>query len=92
MKMRDRGMIMKPKGSSLELWCNADFCRNWDPDMAYINRSTKKSRIGYIMMFARCPLTWTSKLQMETALSTTKAELIALSQGLRMLTYLYIHQ
>jgi len=66
MKTRLRGMMLKPKGSSLELWCDADFCGNWNPDMVHINRSTMKSRTGYIMMFAGCPLTWVSKLQMET--------------------------
>ena len=34
-------------------------------------------------MFAGCPLTWTSKLQMETALSMTEEEFIALNEGLR---------
>ena len=34
-------------------------------------------------MYARCPLTWYSKLQTEIALSTTKAEYIALSQAMQ---------
>ena len=34
-------------------------------------------------MYAGCPLTWSSKMQTKTALSTTEAEFIALSEGLR---------
>ena len=33
-------------------------------------------------MFAGCPITFASKLQTEMALTTTKAEFIALSNGL----------
>ena len=41
------------------------------------------SRIGYIIMYAGCPLVWASKMQTEIAISTTKAEYIALSQAKR---------
>ena len=34
-------------------------------------------------MYANCPLIWASKIQTEIALSSTKAEYIALSQALR---------
>ena len=34
-------------------------------------------------MYAGCPITWSSKLQTEIALSTTEAEYIALSQLMR---------
>jgi hypothetical protein len=42
-----------------------------------------KSRTGYCLTLANCPLIWVSKLQTEIALSTTEAEYIALSQSLR---------
>ena len=45
--------------------------------------STAKSRTGYIIMYAKCPLLWASKLQTMVALSTTEAEYMALSQALR---------
>jgi len=61
---------------------NADLCRNWNPHSAHIDRMTAKSRTGYIVMFAGCPITFASKLQTEMALTTTKAEFIALSNGL----------
>jgi hypothetical protein len=45
-----------------------------------------KSRTSYVITFANCPVLWVSKLQTETALSTTEAEYIALSQAMRDLT------
>jgi hypothetical protein len=42
-----------------------------------------KSRTGYIITFATCPILWSSKLQTEVVLSTTEAEYIALSQSTR---------
>ena len=38
-----------------------------------------KSRTGFIITFADCPVFWQSKLQTETALSTIEAKFIALS-------------
>ena len=42
-----------------------------------------KSRSGWIVCFAGAPITWVSKMQTITALSTTEAEYIALSTSLR---------
>jgi hypothetical protein len=42
-----------------------------------------KSRTGYVIMLANCPLVWASKLQSTIALSTQNAEYVALSQSLR---------
>jgi hypothetical protein len=42
-----------------------------------------KSRTGYVLTLANCPLLWVSKLQTEIALSTMEAEYIALSQSMR---------
>ena len=44
---------------------------------------TAKSRSGWIIKFAGAPITWASKMQTITALSTTEAEYIALSTSLR---------
>ena len=41
------------------------------------------SRTGYVILFANCPIIWTSKLQTEITLSTTESEYVALSQSLR---------
>jgi len=38
---------------------------------------------GYVITFAGCLIAWASKIQTEVAPSTTEAELIAMSEGLR---------
>ena len=43
---------------------------------------TAKSRSGWIIQYAGCPITWASKLQTLTALSTTEAEYVALSMAM----------
>ena len=83
MATRSEGLILEPKDSSLELWCDADFSGNWRAEDAHEDRATAKSRTGYIIKYAGCPITWASKMQTEIALSTTEAEFIALSEGLR---------
>ena len=83
MKTKSIGPTMRPNNIPLELWCDSDFCGNWDQATAGINRSTAKSRTRFIIMYAGCPLTWSSRMQTETKLSTTEAEFIALSEGLR---------
>jgi hypothetical protein len=50
---------------------------------ADVDPSTAKSRTGYIVTYAGCPIIWASKLQTECALSTTEAEYNALSASLR---------
>ena len=42
-----------------------------------------KSRTGYVLFLGGCPISWTSKLQNEIALSTLEADYIALSQAIR---------
>jgi len=32
----------------MEPWCDADFCSNWNPDTAVIDKTTAKSKIGYL--------------------------------------------
>ncbi len=43
---------------------------------------TAKSQSGWIIFYAGCPVSWTSKLQSQVTLSTTEAEYIAVSQSL----------
>ncbi len=40
-----------------------------------------KSRTGYMIMVANCPIMWQSKLQSETAESTMEAEIVALAHS-----------
>jgi hypothetical protein len=81
---RDKGLILCPDASkALECYADADFAGAWHKDDATFDIDTAKSRSGYLITFAGCPLVWQSKLQTEIALSTTEAEYIALSTGLR---------
>jgi hypothetical protein len=45
--------------------------------------NTARSRMGYVITYAGCPMHWASKMQTEIALSSTEAEYIALSQSMR---------
>lgn len=49
---------------------------------------TRKSRSGYIFLMNESPITWISKRQSVVALSTTEAEYIALSLGVREVIWL----
>ena len=81
---RDKGIILDPNRlKSLECYADADFSGNWNRTTAADDPSTAKSRTGFVIMLADCPLFWSSKLQTQIALSTTEAEYIALSQALR---------
>ena len=80
---KEKGLILNPtKSLSLECYADADFAGlygvedNQDPICV-------KSRTGYVITFANCPLLFVSKLQTEVALSTLHAEYVALSQSLR---------
>ena len=81
---RDEGIILKPDFSkSLEVWVDADFSGNWHPENADTDESTAKSRSGYLITYAGCPVHWKSKLQTQIALSSCESEYIALSQSMR---------
>jgi hypothetical protein len=81
---QDQGLILNPvKDTALECYADADFSGNWNKSTAMDDPSTAKSRTGYIVTYASCPLLWASKLQTQIALSTTEAEYIALSTALR---------
>ncbi len=77
------GIIYKPdKSKGLECYLNADFAGGWSQADAE-NADNVLSHTGYILMYPNCPILWVSRLQTEIALSTAKAECIALSQSLR---------
>ena len=80
----DLGLHFKPDTSkSFECYADADYCGNWSRSFAETDPSTAKSRSGWIIMYAGCPIIWASKLQTHVATSTTMAEYIALSAALR---------
>jgi hypothetical protein len=81
---RDKGTIMQPmSGKDLEVFVDASFCGDWDPADAANDRDTARSRHGYIINYAGCPLLWKSQLQTEIAMSSTESEYTGLSYALR---------
>jgi hypothetical protein len=80
---KTKGIILHPRSNSFDCFVDADFVGNWHRLDADKDPSTAKSRTGYVIMYAGCPIVWGSKLQREVALSTTEAEYNALSESLR---------
>ena len=80
---REKGMIIKPENAlGLDLYADADFAGIFsveDPE----DPVSVKSRTGWVVTLGGVPVTWSSKLQTEIALSTMEAEYIALSTGMR---------
>jgi hypothetical protein len=81
---KDQGYILQPSSThhNLDCYVDADFAGLWSSANSQDPISVK-SRTGYIITFASCPVLWSSKMQSEIALSTTEAEYIALSQATR---------
>lgn len=78
-----KGFILRPSyPANLDCYVDADFAGTWTPTVSD-NPSSVKSRTGYVITFASCPVLWCSKMQTEVALSTTEAEYITLSQSAR---------
>jgi hypothetical protein len=78
------GYILRPSSEhrNLDCYVDADFAGLWSPSSSHDPISIK-SKTGYVISFASCPVLWSSKLQTEIALSTTEAEYIAMSQASR---------
>ena len=81
---RDKGLIIRPNDLwNFDCWVDADFVSNWRKCDAHVDPMTSKSHSGWLVRFAGAPITWASKMQTITAMSTTEAEYIALSTSLR---------
>jgi hypothetical protein len=80
---KDKGLIFKPSIDwKVDCYVDADFCGLWgseDPNDPIV----AKSRTGFIILLAGCPLLWKSSLQTETSVSTMMAEYVALSTAMR---------
>lgn len=78
----DDGLILNPSQElAVDCYADADFAGLWGSENAQ-DPTCVKSRTGYVLVVAGCPVTWVSKLQTEIALSTMEAEYIALSQAM----------
>jgi hypothetical protein len=63
-KTRDLGIRFKPNpGKGFECYCDADFSGNWNKSFVAVDPNTAKSRSGWIIFYAGCPVCWASKLQ-----------------------------
>jgi hypothetical protein len=77
----DKGLIMRPsKRIHVDCYPDADFAGLYNKEDAQ-DPHCVRSRTGYVICVANCPVIWRSKLQSEIALSTMEAEYISLSQA-----------
>ena len=78
---RNKGIIMCPM-SKLQVVCypDADFAGLYNHEDSQ-DPHCVRSRTGYVILLAGCPVLWKSKLQTKIALSTMEAEYVALSQS-----------
>jgi len=75
----DKGLILRPsKDFKIDCYPDADFAGLWTRDDKQ-DPHCVRSRTGYVINLANCPVLWKSKLQTEIALSTMEAEYVALS-------------
>ena len=80
---RDQGLILNPSDKlSIDSYPDADFAGMYGHE-EITDPSCVKSRTGFVINVANCPVLWISKLQQETALSTMEAEIIALAHSCR---------
>jgi hypothetical protein len=58
-------LILQPNDHSFEVYADANFSRVRDKDTLMDYPPTVKSRYGYVIVYARCPILWTARLQSE---------------------------
>jgi hypothetical protein len=81
---RDKGLILRPDiHQGFHAYADADFAGNFVKADAPTDADTARSRTGFVIYYAGCPIYWKSVLQGEIALSTTEAEIISLSTALK---------
>lgn len=83
LKTRDKGLVLTPtKELNIQAFPDADFAGLYSYED---NRDpiSVRSRTGFVITVANCPVLWQSKLQTETATSTMEAEIVALASCCR---------
>ena len=80
---RSEGLVLNPS-SELKIDCypDADFAGMYGHE-SNTDPACVKSRTEYVINVADFPVIWQSQLQMETALSTMEAEIVALAHSCR---------
>jgi len=79
---QDQGMILTPTKESFKCWVDASHAGEWNHADAMLDATMTKSRMGYMITYAGCPILWASKLQTKITLSSTESEYITLSRAL----------
>ncbi len=80
---KDKGIIYEPdKSMGIECYVDADFAGGWNITTS-ADADNVMSCTGFVITYENCPIYWASCLQTEIALSTAKAEYIAMSSALR---------
>ena len=74
-------MTFTPKDESFNVYVDSSFAGDWSKDTAEWDADTARSRAGFIITYAGCPVFWSSKLMTEISLSTTEAEYIAVARN-----------
>jgi hypothetical protein len=83
LKTENEGLIYTPLDEfAIDCFVDADFAGLWGYKNP-LEPSVAKSRTGFVICIANCPVIWTSKLQSSIALSTMEAEYNALSTAMR---------
>ena len=80
---QDDGLILKPTSLfDVDCFVDADFAGLWPHEDKH-DPSCVKSRTGFVICIANCPVIWSSKLQTDIATSTMEAEYNGLSLCMR---------
>ena len=84
------GLVFNPsKKMVVDCYADADFAGLWEHEDPQ-DPICARSRTGFVVTFANCPLLWVSKLQTDIALSTLHSKYVALSHSVRALIPLKI--
>ena len=81
----EQGLILQPKDAMLlknDVFVDASFACGWGVE-SNANSDCVKSRTGYIIKIASCPVLWVSVMQTTIATSIMESEYTALSQACR---------
>ena len=66
----------------VDCYADADFVGLWGHEN-FQDSICDRSRTGFVVTFANCPLLWVSKIQTDIAISTLHSEYLALSHSVR---------